>query len=94
MRTNKPNEHNSQLIFDLNHEPITVSMNVEHNSVVTNDARVSELLLHLAGRFPFGLLGDPVPRLARFLALRLVKISLPRSRHATQAATGVPFRQL
>jgi hypothetical protein len=77
MRTNKPNEHNSQLIFDLDHEPITVSMNVEHNSVVTNDARVSELLLQLAGHFPFGLLGDPVPCLERFLGLGVMQPKLP-----------------
>src|SRR2546427_4923797 len=64
-------------VVDLHHESVIVALDVEHHSVVTDDARCSVLRLDLRGVVPILLLDFAVPREKRLLRVRVQLPELP-----------------
>ncbi len=61
MRADKADVGHPAPIVDLHYKPVVVALNVEHNTVVTDDTRVPVLRFDLSRGIPVLSLNLPVP---------------------------------
>src|SRR2546425_908677 len=61
MRAHKADVDHSVRIVDLHYKPVVVALNVEHNTVIANDARAAVLRLDLSWGIPVFSFHLPVP---------------------------------
>src|ERR1700675_3507641 len=83
VRAHEPDVDHPIRVVDLHHEPVSVAPDVEHHTVVADDARGPVLRLDLRGGIPILLLDFAVPREKGLLHVRvqLPELAEGRSRH-------------
>src|SRR5437773_909410 len=69
MCAHKTDVDHSVWIVDLHYKPVVVALNVEHNTVIANDACAAVLRLDLSWSIPVFLLHLPVPSQERLLGI-------------------------